>query len=127
MQESPDMLGSSSNIDNDLAARRHANTLVPIACLPPETLFHIFKPCRDTSDEHVALWQEKWVAVTHVCHYWRAVTLSTPSLWAEVIFRCSSPPEEMQEWLTRSGQAPLNVILRPDLSSVDSSRSPVPQ
>ncbi|KAH8981540.1 hypothetical protein EDB92DRAFT_178446 [Lactarius akahatsu] len=52
-----------------------------------------------------------WISVTQVCHRWREIALTTPTLWRYLDFTCMS-----QRWclemLRRSGNCSLDVALR---------------
>ncbi|KZV67739.1 hypothetical protein PENSPDRAFT_687881 [Peniophora sp. CONT] len=58
-----------------------------------------------------------WTRLSAVCRRWRAVLLGAAQLWADVVF--GLPPDMAVLALTRSGVAPLNIIIPPcqDMSS----------
>lgn len=93
--------------------RRQSNTLVPIARLPPEILSRIFYECVQLpgSSLEESLWTLWWIKATHVCHHWRSVFLSTPTLWDEVTFSGRVSGEPVQEWLARSQDTPLKILV----------------
>jgi F-box-like len=66
----------------DLKTKR--NTLAPISNLPNELLCRIMVDCRGEwpyiDDEGTTT----WLAVTHVCHAWRAIALDYPQLWCKI-------------------------------------------
>ncbi|TCD71667.1 hypothetical protein EIP91_005433 [Steccherinum ochraceum] len=105
-------------IDEHLRAvaslRRRLNTVAPISCLPPEILSQIFSIHLKNMDGHFSAMvypeaaQYRWLAVTHVCHLWRQVALSTPLLWSNILV-VPSNPMLMEQFLDRSKKAPLNV------------------
>ncbi|PPQ71764.1 hypothetical protein CVT24_006526 [Panaeolus cyanescens] len=94
-----------------------------IRLLPPEIIAEIFRCClpdflpfcidefTDTKKYAVPL------TLGAVCGAWRKIAWSTPSLWSEVTLRVTNPscvPSQatlLDEWLTRSGQLPLNIRL----------------
>lgn len=92
-----------------LMVRRQTNALVPIARLPPEILSRIFHEC--AQDERSLLWGLPWIKVTHVCHHWRAVSLSAPTLWERVTLSSRVSGEPVQEWLVRSQDTPLKIFV----------------
>lgn len=88
-----------------LLSKTRQNELAPVSKLPDEILQQIFLVLRDSSD----LDFKKWYQVTHICRYWRNVTLGSPSLWTRLT---TSPPALIQMMLERSQKAPLQVELR---------------
>lgn len=74
--------------------KRKRNSRLPAARLPPEIVSEIFIWHRDghTRPESVGgtsstSIKTSWIHVSHVCHYWRQVALSTPQLWVYVDLR----------------------------------------
>ncbi|OCB89058.1 hypothetical protein A7U60_g3741 [Sanghuangporus baumii] len=59
------------------------------------------------------------VRMSHVCRRWRELALQMPTLWTTLDFRERRPWQKSQEWLTRSKQSPLDIII--DRSLVNSS------
>lgn len=57
----------------------------------------------------------KVVALAHVCHLWREVALSTPTLWNDIQSSCN--PRTLETFLRLSGSAPLYLSLRHQPSS----------
>ncbi|KZV61988.1 hypothetical protein PENSPDRAFT_759030 [Peniophora sp. CONT] len=48
-----------------------------------------------------------WLSISHVCHRWRAISLSCSSIWSTITF----PPKLAMTALQRARTAPLNVVL----------------
>ncbi|TFK67471.1 hypothetical protein BDN72DRAFT_859126 [Pluteus cervinus] len=90
------------------------NTLLPISSIPDEIFAHIFLLCRGRDLSNGADMQAL-VQLTWVCHHWRSVALTTPSLWAYI-------GKENFPWagecLTRSKEAPLHVVMSLGDSSI---------
>ncbi|TFK64113.1 hypothetical protein BDN72DRAFT_963455 [Pluteus cervinus] len=87
-----------------------------ILTLPVELLARIFLFCVPMSFEKLSsdLW---WIGLSHVCQRWRHIALTTPGLWASIVF---SRPKWTSEMLTRARQAPL--ILRANLEQQSSEK-----
>ncbi|KAH9925563.1 uncharacterized protein B0H18DRAFT_376825 [Fomitopsis serialis] len=87
-----------------------AEHLSPVFSLPPELLSECFHFCAlaGTSNPESSSSNYAWIAISHVCHHWRTVALSTVRLWSRVIL--SSQREWMSELLRRSGQTPLDIF-----------------
>ena len=49
------------------------------------------------------------VMMTHVCRSWRNVLVSTPSLWTQLDFCVPAGPQQVEEFLRRSGNLPLDI------------------
>ncbi|OBZ75082.1 hypothetical protein A0H81_05028 [Grifola frondosa] len=71
--------------------RNILNAHQPCGRFPPEILAIIFRHASNGSTLHeVAMWESscldifQLVRLTHVCHRWREVALSTPSLWCSI-------------------------------------------
>ena len=94
----------SQQVTQELRYRR--NALVPISCLPPETLVEIFSllPFLDVSkyDPHLAR-----IRLTHVCHRWREVALYSPYLWNHINFTTLTRAG-ITEILARAKMSPLH-------------------
>ncbi|KAF8658195.1 hypothetical protein AX16_002117 [Volvariella volvacea WC 439] len=85
--------------------------------LPTDVLLQIFL-------EHLHRFKDEfdsaWFTVTHVSHRWRSIALQYPLLWNFIV--CPTmPPVWVQEFIRRSGSAPLLVSLH------ISNRDPGPQ
>jgi hypothetical protein len=99
--------------------KHRLNSLTTIAVLPPELLAEIFLYL---SHESLAIFHSEaayvyhsdgrfsapysWLAITHVCHHWRAVALKAPQLWS-VIWLLRA--ECVTEMLSRSRSTSLIV------------------
>ncbi|KAH9933710.1 hypothetical protein B0H21DRAFT_699443, partial [Amylocystis lapponica] len=67
--------------------KRSRNARVPIGRFSPETLLEIFFCLRDCWRTPVGAWSAPlmgWVAVTHVSHHWRTISLASPGLWTVI-------------------------------------------
>ena len=95
--------------------RVRRNALMPIYRLPPEIISLIFLSCMPTKDDiHSSPSRHAWIyswwkAISHVCHHWRDVALSTPALWSVIDFRCITGTDMMETFLARSRHAPLDI------------------
>ncbi|KAH8091682.1 hypothetical protein BXZ70DRAFT_1067261 [Cristinia sonorae] len=97
------------------------NTTIPIAVLPPEMLACIFSwyiiavahantaisrgwylPSNSAS-------HYRWIKITHVCHHWREVALSSPELWTDILVEGAH--ECIEAFLSRSKQALLDIFI----------------
>ncbi|KAL5501665.1 hypothetical protein ACEPAH_8925 [Sanghuangporus vaninii] len=59
------------------------------------------------------------VRMSHVCRRWRELALQTPTLWTTLDFRERRPWQKSQEWLIRSRQSPLDIIIDRSLVNDD--------
>ncbi|CAL1712035.1 unnamed protein product [Somion occarium] len=110
-------------LDVVIHAKRQQNSLQPVAKLPAEILCDIFVFCvsnaeEDEHDSHSTCWPNgyTWISVTHVCHYWRAVALKSPGLWA-VIPASTTGFDFTLEILRRSQRMPLDVEINTDMQN----------
>ncbi|VDB90280.1 unnamed protein product [Peniophora sp. CBMAI 1063] len=101
--------------DAVLVARRH-NAHIPIARLPADALTLIFGFAASSNpliglvrvgrrafqppEQHATVL--RWMAITHVCSFWRSVALEDSRLWSEVPSRLRTSSTE--EILRRNGQ-----------------------
>ncbi|KAJ7178171.1 hypothetical protein C8R46DRAFT_988301, partial [Mycena filopes] len=93
----------------------------PVLTLPPEVVSEIFVHFlpvypRRAPDKGL----HSPVVLTHICHRWREIALSTPRLWRtfKIILRANDSEDNddanqvrAEEWLQRSGSCPLTVEL----------------
>ncbi|KDQ61416.1 hypothetical protein JAAARDRAFT_509522 [Jaapia argillacea MUCL 33604] len=115
-QSDPDI---AAHLESVRRLRTKRNSLVPISRLPPEVLVNIFGQHASRSDislgfalgcSRSTVW---WIAITHVCQYWREVALATPSLWCSLPFQ---RPRWVPEMISRSQMAPLQVTVASESS-----------
>ncbi|OJA12144.1 hypothetical protein AZE42_05143 [Rhizopogon vesiculosus] len=88
------------------------NELAPSACLPTDVLVLIFHMLSLPSTPYENIYQcMPIIAISHVCHRWRAITLACSGLWTYV-----SPLLLGYDWtremLTRSNGAPLTLDIQ---------------
>lgn len=77
--------------------------------LPPEVLSEIFIHHRYVDSELNWSRRYQWIKITHVCHYWRSIALSSPRLWTTI--KPHKNIEVIKEVLIRAKKAPLSVLL----------------
>ena len=107
LQAIDDEIKSLEESTRALKSRR--NALVPISCLPPETLAAIFSfvfPFEGKEDSGAGYLEG--IRVTHVCRRWREAALDHPRLWSHIIF-VELAPASMTEILARAKMAPLHL------------------
>lgn len=97
-------------------ARKQQMTLSPLRRLPPELLSIIFQFCipQPESDPDDIAIDKTPLLLGSICSRWRAVTLSTPKLWASITLNleatCVDDDDELvRMWLARSGSSALSV------------------
>src|ERR1700733_12253760 len=87
---------------------------IPYVTLPPELLRVIFVACADPpyAEQEYSYWctrrSMQWIAITHVCRYWRSVALGYSDLWKRLRF---FNPDVTKEMIHRSQGANLEVII----------------
>ncbi|KAJ6541689.1 hypothetical protein B0H19DRAFT_1035866, partial [Mycena capillaripes] len=68
--------------------KRNGAILSPLRRMPPELLGQIFSwsliPIKNTALDPFDMGHSPWV-LTHISAHWRAISLSTPSLWSLVV------------------------------------------
>lgn len=99
-------------------AARIQNGKAPVARLPPDVLVMVFEECRHMNPQWtgvLSLLRQLPIEVrlSHVCSQWRAVALSTPSLWSSIHFPFELKEESLHEYLKRSEGSLLQVYLGP--------------
>ena len=99
-------------------AARIQNTKAAVSRLPSDVLVMIFEECRHLNPQWsgvLSLLRQLPVEVrlSHVCTQWRAVALSTSSLWSSIHFPFELKEESLNEYLKRSQGSLLQVYLGP--------------
>ncbi|KAH9043580.1 hypothetical protein EDB84DRAFT_864547 [Lactarius hengduanensis] len=91
---------------------RH-NSGCAVTALPPELLSYVFSMnlLSDRPGLVNGNYSLGWISVTQVCHRWREIALTTPTLWRYLDFTCMSR-RWCLEMLRRSGNCSLDVALR---------------
>ncbi|KAK7463389.1 hypothetical protein VKT23_006744 [Stygiomarasmius scandens] len=102
----------------DLDAQR--SQLSPIRRLPLELLSAIFHHCLPDLEFISPRSSDAPMLLTHVCHGWRNLALSIPSLWSSISIhtnkdRCYPRKKLITTWLQRSGSKPLHFRIHEDL------------
>ncbi|CAL1715547.1 unnamed protein product [Somion occarium] len=83
------------------------NSFAPIHRLPEELLRKIITVAiEDTKQLHGSL---SWLRITHVCHQWREIALSTSALWTAIDLHT----RQASTFLHRSGRAGISVCWHP--------------
>ncbi|KAJ3556142.1 hypothetical protein NM688_g2187 [Phlebia brevispora] len=85
--------------------------------VPPEIWVLVFQHCVTTheyerirrvyDDGYPWLRSWNWIAISWVCHIWRDIVLSTPTLWTTIVL--VAHPKLIKLALQRSGSLPLSV------------------
>lgn len=94
----------------------HFSQLMPVSKVPVELLSAIFLECVPTAPTVIKVhdnwshktFDSKWIAITEVCHQWRDVALSTPTLWTNISL---TRPDGVKYMLEHSKTAPFNLFL----------------
>ncbi|KAJ6594645.1 hypothetical protein B0H19DRAFT_1096301 [Mycena capillaripes] len=109
----------------------HRALISPVRRLPLDIIQEIFVACLPTHRNCVMSAQEAPVLLGRICSSWRAISLSTPRLWARLhiaeptryeVFSGATSTEVYEQklaqrlettkiWLSRSGQCPLSISL----------------
>ena len=95
------------------------NACAPVHGLPPDVLGDIFTVTVHSINPLDDYYQRSPVrsyatSISHVCSYWRAVALQRPLLWSPIVVRRDKVlSDDVREWVRRSGDAPLDVVLYP--------------
>ncbi|KAF7794952.1 hypothetical protein EIP86_006095 [Pleurotus ostreatoroseus] len=118
-QELETSISGHLNIIIDM--KHKLNQLTVTAKLPPEILTEIFVhyvAAESKITTHDKLKPYVWVRITHVCHHWREVALTSPRVWSTIFVTGSSCVDEM---LSRSKKVPLDVFAGYSISRVGST------
>ena len=95
----------------ELAALKvHRNNLVPVNRLPPEILSAIFVQLRNTVSNFKQ--PDIWRPIRQVCHSWRVLADTTPTLWSRIYVRMGARVSRIAEMLDKSRRANLTVEVR---------------
>ena len=91
--------------------------LLRIPHLPPELFRMIFIACADPPYGPLCrrTTSIQWIAITHVCRYWRSIALGYSDLWKRLRF---SNPDVTKEMIRRSKGSDLEVIIHSSLRSI---------
>ncbi|KAJ7766818.1 hypothetical protein B0H16DRAFT_1366962 [Mycena metata] len=92
----------------------------PLRVLPVEMLAGIFLFAVTAAYDPEDVIVPHAAVLSEVCHYWRQIALSLPSLWSALTIGVVDGPTEkyidaIRVWLTRSLQLPLSIALISDL------------
>lgn len=97
-----------------------SSLLAPIRRLPPELLVEIFSfscvlPSNDLTQRKISAPYN----ISHVCSYWRELSISTPNLWSRISvdldFATDDTPKVVEMFLKRSFRRPLTLIISDSL------------
>ncbi|KZP16954.1 hypothetical protein FIBSPDRAFT_41305 [Athelia psychrophila] len=91
----------------------------PIRRLPSDMLVEIFDhllPIDNGEDPTTSDVRRDRMLPSHICKRWRGLSLSTPTYWADIYVRvdredCSCQLKCAKNWLARSGNCPLTIVL----------------
>ncbi|KAJ6594628.1 hypothetical protein B0H19DRAFT_1096271 [Mycena capillaripes] len=106
----------------------HKALISPFRRLPMDIIHEIFIACLPTNRNAVMSAYEAPVLLGRICSSWRAISLSTPRLWARLHVvrpmrprpelasfnfekKCAQRLETMKAWLGRSGDCPLSISM----------------
>ena len=99
------------NQDPDLASSSRTSCAAKWHALPVELLAYIFTFRTQVPDEpYRHLLHPPWLAITHVCHYWRTIMLNQASLWASITY--GLPPCWNKVFMERSQTMLMNFDLQ---------------
>jgi hypothetical protein len=91
----------------------------PMSRLPAELLAQVFEHCLSGDAFLVPVSSQAPLLLAHTCSRWRAVALSTPSLWStlQIIYKDPTLDVPMtSDWLQRSGSLPLSISISIDFN-----------
>ncbi|KAJ6507432.1 hypothetical protein C8R47DRAFT_966800 [Mycena vitilis] len=116
----------------------HSALISPLRRMPLDIIQEIFLACLPTHRNCVMSASEAPVLLGRICSSWRAISLSTPRLWASLHIvrptrprldeleslqkKCVQRLETMKTWLDRSGECGLSISMGLD----DAADRPVP-
>ncbi|KAJ7879474.1 hypothetical protein B0H14DRAFT_3858352 [Mycena olivaceomarginata] len=89
----------------------HKALISPLRQLPLDIIEEIFMACLPTHRNCVMSAAEAPVLLGRICSSWRAISLTTPRLWAKVAQRL----DVADAWLRRSGTCPLSISVESNL------------
>ncbi|KAK0444735.1 hypothetical protein EV421DRAFT_1799307 [Armillaria borealis] len=102
-----------TQIDTTSTAKQQLESIsAPIRRLPRDILLEIFSLCHPGLDHkpRLATRDYPWT-LGHICHWWRDIVHSSPTLWSVVILYPPYNPETVETLLQRSGNVPLSVYI----------------
>ncbi|KAF5359599.1 hypothetical protein D9756_003381 [Leucocoprinus leucothites] len=105
--------------DSPTNSLRESCQIGPMSRLPAELLAQVFEHCLSSDVFPVPASSQAPLLLAHTCSRWRAVALSTPSLWSRlhIIYRDPSLDIPMaSDWLRRSGCLPLSISISIDFN-----------
>jgi F-box/TPR repeat protein Pof3 len=93
---------------SDLRLHLEEQTKCPVLAMPVELLLMIFRLSRNP------------VVISHVCHRWREVALSQPTLWCSLVLTASAKKAllKVKEWHRRSHGRIVELTIRQSLASL---------
>ncbi|KAJ8073535.1 hypothetical protein PM082_011811 [Marasmius tenuissimus] len=103
-------IGDEPETERNIEARRRRNLLLSISTIPVEILGLVFsilinQDLNEPWSRGCGRWG--WITIMHVCHRWRSVAYSTPSILSTPDFRY---PRLAREMLLCSSQGPLKLV-----------------
>ncbi len=102
-----------TQIDTTSTAKQQLESIsAPIRRLPRDILLEIFSLCRPDPDHkpRLAARDYPWT-LGHICHWWRDIVHSSPTLWSVVVLYPPYNPEIIELLLQRSANVPLSVYI----------------
>ncbi len=102
-----------TQIDATSTAKQQLKSIsAPIRRLPRDILLEIFSLCRPGPDDmpRLAARDYPWT-LGHICHWWRDIVHSSPTLWSVVVLYPPYNPEIIEALLQRSANVPLSVYI----------------
>ncbi|KAJ6562389.1 pyridoxal phosphate-dependent transferase [Mycena capillaripes] len=113
-QRSFPITSSALQAERALAQERLDSYKYPVLTLPSEIVSEIFLhflPTYPLCPPLTGLFSP--ILLTHICHEWREIALSTPMLWRAIAIPSSIERRAhiVETWLNRSGHCPLSIEL----------------